>query len=183
MKKLNRLFLFIIIILTSLAFNSCNPFDDVYLTLSLDLDFSVQGFLSNISIPAEICLSDFEDYDDNRDNLEEIKYISAAFLTLAATDSLAGDNLKLTLYQADRSTMLFQYTKARFTANDYLNAPLEIVLSEQEKSNINNYLKDPQVDKCFYATLELSNITFSGIAQSYSLNSKMEFLTQLKVKP
>ncbi len=183
MKKLNQLFLFVIIVLTSIAFNSCNPFEDVYLTLSLDLDFSVQGILSNISIPAEICLSDFDDYDSNRDNLEEIKYISAAFLTLAATDSLAGDNLKLTLYQADRSTMIFQYTKARFTANDYLNAPLEIVLSEQEKNNINNYLKNPTIDKCFYATLELSNITSMGPSQFYFLSSKMQFLTELKIKP
>ena len=183
MKKLNRFISFGLIIITSLALNSCNPFDDVYLTLALDLDFSINGLLSNIFIPAEVCLSNFDDYNDNKDNLEEITYISAAYLTVLATDTLAGDSLKLTLYQADRRTMLFQYTKAKFTANDYFNAPLEIVLSEQEKRNINNYLKNPKVDKCFYATLELSNITFSGPSQSYFLTSKMQFLTELKIKP
>lgn len=183
MKKLNKKILTGLIVITLLSFNSCNPFDDVYLTLALDLDFTTNGFFSDIFIPAEVCLSEFDDYDENKDNLEEITYISAAYLTVSATEGLAGDSLKLTLYQADRSTMLFQYTKVQFVANDYLNAPLEIVLTQQEKNNINSYLKNPKVDKCFYATLELSNITYSGPSQSYFLNSKMQFLTELKIKP
>ena len=59
MKKFNKIILSGLIIIASLSFNSCNPFDDVYLTLALDLDFSTNGFYSNIFIPAEVCLSDF----------------------------------------------------------------------------------------------------------------------------
>ncbi len=180
MKKLNRLILLGLIIITSLAFTSCNPFGDFYLTLAVDLDFSTQGSYSDIFSDTQVCLSKFDDYNDNRDKLIEIKYVASAYMTISATQDLQGSNLQITLYQADRNTILFQFTKTQFAANDYKNAPLKIELTEQEKSNINDYLKDPQVDKCFYATFKLSNIT---PAQSYFLNGKIQFLTELEINP
>lgn len=181
MKKLNKLFLLIGFIFISLAFNSCNPFDDAYLTLALDTEFNTVGTGSNIFISTNMCLSNFSDYDDNKDNLEEIRYISSAYLTLNSTQGLQGNNLTLTLYEANGTTMLFQYVVPTFIAANYINNPLEIVLTQQEISNINAYLTNPQQDKCFVATLEISNVTPSTI--TYSLNSKMQFLTELKIKP
>jgi hypothetical protein len=181
MKKFIKIILPVIIILTLLFAYSCDPFDDLYLTLSMNLEFNTSGNSTTIFLPASLCLSDFEDYRDNKNNIEVINYISSAYLTLNATTGLQGDNLRLTFYQADQSTVLFQYTQSHFAAAEYINNPLEIALTEQEKINVNNYLKNPQVDKCFYATLEISNV--SSASQNYSLNSKMEFLTQLKVIP
>ncbi|MCK7527783.1 MAG: hypothetical protein MZV64_64320 [Ignavibacteriales bacterium] len=63
----------------------------------------------------------------------------------------------------------------------YINNPLEIELTQQEISNINAYLLNPQVDKCFVATLEVSNVSAS--MTPYTLSSKIEFLTELKIKP
>jgi hypothetical protein len=183
MKKLNKIILPLLVIFTIFINSSCDPFNELYLTLSVDLEFSTGGMASNIIIPAQVSLSNFENYDDNRDNIDEITYISSAYITLQATEGLKGDDLKLTLYQDDRSIMLFQYTQDHFTFADFENKPLEIILTDQEKNNINNYLKNPQEDKGFYATFELSNITYSGPSQSYFLDGKMEFLTQLKVKP
>jgi hypothetical protein len=181
MKKFNKIFLPAIIIITTLFTYSCDPFDDIYLTLAMELQFDTSGNSSEIFLPASICLSDFEDYDDNQDKLDEILYISSMYLTLNATTGLQGDNLRLTFYQADHSTVLFQYIQSHFVAGEYISNPLEIILTEQEKVKVNNYLKNPQVDKCFYATLEISNV--SSASQNYILNSKMQFLTQLKVKP
>jgi hypothetical protein len=181
MKKFNKIILPAIISLTFLFTYSCDPFDDIYLTLAMELEFSTAGNSSTIFLPTSICLSKFEDYKDNRNKIDEILYISSAYLTLNATTGLQGDNLILTFYQSDSSTVLFQYTQSHFTAADYTKKPLEIVLTEQEKIKVNNYLKNPQVDKCFYATLEVSNV--SSASQYYTLSSKMEFLTQLKVKP
>lgn len=181
MKKINKIILSILVIFTLLFSYSCDPFDELFLTLSMDLEFNTSGNSSVIFLPASICLSDFEDYEDNQENIEQINYISSAYLTLSATTGLQGDNLRLTFYQADQSTVLFQYTQSHFVAGDYINSPLEIVLTDQEKANVNNYLKEPQVDKCFYATLEVSNVT--SASQNYTLSSKMEFLTKLKIKP
>jgi hypothetical protein len=181
MKKLYKLILPALVIITLLFNYSCDPFDDIYLTMAMELSFNTSGSSSQIFLPAQICLDSLEDYKDNKGNLEEILYISTAYITLNATAGLQGDNLKLTVYKDDMTSILFQYTQVHFAPNDYKDHPLEIVLTEQEKTNINNYLKNPEVSKCFNATFELSNVT--SASQNYTLNSKMEFLTQLKVKP
>lgn len=181
MKKLYKLFLLIGFIFFTLAINSCNPFDDAYLTLAMDAEFSTVGAGSDIFISTNMCLSDFSDYDDNKDNVEEIRYISAAYLTINSTQGLQGNNLTLTLYEANGSTVLFQYVVPTFVAANYINNPLEIVLTQQEISNINAYLINPQQDKCFVATLTVSNVQSS--TTPYQLSSKLEFLTELKIKP
>lgn len=181
MKKLNRILLFGFILLTSISFNSCDPFDDVFLTLAMETEFSTVGAGSNISISSNLCLSDFDDYEDNKDNLEEIRYISSAYVTINATQGLQGQNLTLTLYQADGNTVLFRYIIPTFVAGSYINNPLEIVLTQQEISNINAYLTNPKEDKCFVATLEVSNVT--AASTPYDLSSKIDFLTELKIKP
>lgn len=180
MKKLNT-FLLAGFFLSLVAFNGCDPIDDVYLTLALETEFSTVGAGSSISISSDLCLSDFEDYEDNKEELEEIRYVTSAYFTINATPGLQGQNLTLTLYQANGTTQLFRFVVPTFVAANYINNPLEIVLTQQEISNINAYLTDPQVDKCFIAKLEVSNVTAS--ATPYNLNSKLEFLTELKIKP
>ncbi|MFZ1518610.1 MAG: hypothetical protein WAU11_07540 [Ignavibacteriaceae bacterium] len=181
MKKLNRILLVGFIFLTSITFNSCDPFDDVYLTLAMETELNTAGAGSDIFISSDLCLSDFDDYEDNKDNLEEIKYITSAYVTLNATSGLQGQNLTLTLYQANGSTILFRYIIPTFVAGSYVNNPLEIVLTQQEISNINAYLTNPKEDKCFVATLQVSNVSAS--TTPYTLNSKIDFLTELKIKP
>lgn len=181
MKNLNKMIFSLIVLLTFLFSYNCDPFDDIYLTMPMELEFNTSGSSSQILLPALICLDSLEDYRDNKDNLEEILYLSSAYFTLNASIGLQGDNLKLSVYEGDRASLLFQYSQSNFAANDYKDQALEIILTEQEKNNINNYLKDPKVSKCFFATFELSNVT--SASQNYTLNSKMEFLTRLKIKP
>lgn len=180
MKKLNTLLLASLFV-ALITINGCDPVDDVYLTLALETEFNTVGAGSSISISSDLCLSDFEDYEDNKEELEEIRYVTSAYFTINATPGLQGQNLTLTLYQANETTQLFRYVVPTFVAANYINNPLEIVLTQQEISNINAYLTDPQVDKCFIAKLEVSNVTAS--ATPYNLNSKLEFLTELKIKP
>ncbi|HEX7356278.1 MAG TPA: hypothetical protein VF270_01050 [Ignavibacteriaceae bacterium] len=181
MRKFYKIIFTVAVIFISFALNACDPFDDVYLTLALETEFNTTGAGTNISLTNNLCLSDFSDYEDNRDKLEEIKYITSAYLTLNATQGLRGDNLTLKLYQADGSTLLFEYVLPVFIANNYVNNPLKINLTQQEINNLNTYLLNPKVDKCFVATLDVSNVSSSGII--YNLESKLEFVTELKIKP
>ena len=88
-------------------------------------------------------MSDFEDYDDNKDNIEEIQYVSSAYITIDATSGLSADSLTITLYQEDGATILFDYTIPNFVAEDYINNPLEITLTQQQIANMNAYLTRP----------------------------------------
>lgn len=181
MKKLYKPLLFIAALFTVLLVNGCDPFDDVYLTLVMDTEFSTVGAGSDIFIQANRCLSDFDDYEDNKDNLEEIRYITAAYLTINSTQGLQGNNLTLTLYEGNGTTMIFRYVIPTFIAANYVNNPLKINLTQQEIDALNLYLRNPQENKCFVATLQVSNVTAS--ATPYSMQSKLEFLTELKIKP
>lgn len=181
MKNLNKLFFISILIVTAFVINGCNPFDDIYLSLAMETELNTIGAGSTISISSNLCLSEFDNYEDNKDNLEEIRYIASVYLTINATQGLQGNNLTLTLYQGNASTVLFRYIVPTFVAANYINNPLKITLTQQEINNINSYLTNPKVDKCFVATLEVSNV--QPATTLYELHSKVEFLTELKIKP
>ena len=180
MNKIKSIFLFSILILIGFFVNSCDPFDDIYLTLAMDTEFSTVGGGSTIDLDESLCLSDFEDYEDNKDKLESINYLSSAYITLSATSGLQSDSLVITLYQGNGTNKLFAFKIPNFRANDYVNNPLKITLTPQEINNINSYLVNPQQDKCFKAKLNAYNVQ---PVTGYQLNSKIEFLTELKIKP
>ena len=181
MKKLKKLFIALLFIFPLITITSCDPFDEIYLKLAMDIEFSTPGFGPEFEITETFCLSDFEDYNDNKDNIEEIQYVSSAYITIDATSGLSADSLTMTLYQEDGATILFDYTIPNFVAEDYINNPLEITLTQQQIANMNAYLTDPQVDKCFVATLAASNVQPS--TTQYFLTSKIDLLTELKIKP
>jgi len=182
MKNIYKIIFSFFILISSLQFNGCDPFEDFLIKLSLDTEFNLTGFGSTVLSPKnEICLSEFDDYSDNQDEIEEISYITSAYTILSATAGLRGDNLKLRLYQNDRTTLLADFDAPNFVAANYIDNPLEIKFTQQEVDNINRYLSNHKINNCFYAELEISNVQPSLLP--YQLNSKVEFLTELKVKP
>jgi len=181
MKNLNKLFYISILIVTTLALNSCNPFDELYLTLAMETEFRTEAPVSNVSLTNSICLSEFDDYNDNTDKLKEIRYISAVYFTLSSSNGLNGD-LRLQLYQGNTNILLFEFTDSNFNADLYLTKPMKIDLSQQEIDNLNSYLTNPQVDKCFRAELEVLNANDNDGAP-FQLNGKVEFLTELQIEP
>lgn len=181
MKKFNKQIFVILSALSLLLLNSCNPFDDVYLKLSMDTEFNTFGAGNQIFTESSLCLSDFDDYEDNKDKLEEIRYVSSAFFTINATNGLSADTLKIKLIRSDINSALFEFVLPNFAAATYKNSPLKITLTAQEINNLNQYLTNPKVDKCFRAELRASNVQYTGI--TFSLQGRVEFLTELKIKP
>ena len=181
MTHLNKLFLAGCLIITALLVNSCNPFDDIYLKLAIDTRFDVQIINGTYSgTQSNICLSEFEDWEDNRDNIDEIKYISSAYITKDSTNGFGADSIKITVSRGDNSAKLFDYTIRDFEADRYVNNAVEIKLSQQEVDNINLYLADPKENKCFDASIEFYNGTPTGI---FNIDSVIDILTEVKVTP
>ena len=86
------------------------------------------------------------------------------------------------LYRTYTNTLLLDYTDQSFNADSSLINPLIIDLDQDEIDNINAYLINPKVDKCFRAVLDVNNASDNDGAPFY-LHGKVEFLTELKVKP
>lgn len=182
MKNIYKILFGLLILSSSLIINSCDPFGDFYVTLVMDTELNTIGAGSGINITSDLCLSDFDDYNDNKDNLEEIRYITSAYSTISSSPGLSGENATLRFYQSDGTTLLFEYALPSFVPANYVNNPLVIKLTQQQVDNLNQYLANYKVNNCFKVQLQVSNVQYSG-TPPYYLNAKMEFLTELKVKP
>jgi hypothetical protein len=134
-----------------------------------------------VSLTSEICLSNFDDYNDNSENINEIKYITAAYFTQEPSNGLQGE-FRLRLYRTDTNALLFDYTVQPFWADSSLEKPLTINLDQEEINNINEYLTNPKIDKCFRAVLDVRNASDNDGAL-FQLHGKVEFLTELQVEP
>ena len=181
MKQIKKLFITVIIVLISIAINGCDPFDDIYLTLALGTELKTEAPVPSVSLTEDFCLSDFDDYNDNSDNVNEIKYITAAYFTLDSSNGLHGD-FRLRLYRTDNSALLFDYIVQPFWADSFLIKPLTINLDQEEIDNINGYLTNPKVDKCFRAVLDVNNASDND-GSPFQLHGKIEFLTELQIEP
>lgn len=182
MKHIYKTIFILLIFSSTLLFNRCDPFEDFFLTMTLDTEINAYFLGSNFYGSSDFCLSDFDDYNDNSDNLNEIRYISSAYFTLNSSSGLKGDTLHLRLYEGDGSTLLIDFKKPNFVADDYINKPLKIDLTNQEINNLNQYLANFKVNNCFKAYLGITNATSNNLLLS-QLNAKVEFLTELKIEP
>lgn len=180
MKKLIAL---LIIFSLSLPLNSCDPFEEYFINLKMDQQFQLYGIGPNISQQINFCLTNYDDYNDNADMIEQIKYVDAAYLTIDASEGLHSDNLSLKLYQSDGSTLLFDYNLSPFVASDYANKALHIQLTQSEKEKINQYLSNHQLNNCFVAVLTAENVQSNNVLPYFSLQAKIEFVAELKLKP
>lgn len=179
MKKIR----FSIIVLSLSLITACDPFEDYFINLKMDQQFQLIGIGPNIEQQITFCLTDYDDYNDNIDKIEQIKYMDAAYLTIDASQNLSGDNLILKLYQSDGSTLLFEYRLPSFVASDYKNKALLIRLSQEDKDNLNRYLANHKTNNCFKAILSVENVQSDNPLTLFFLNAKIEFVAELKLKP
>lgn len=173
----------LITFLSLFLLNACDPFEDYFINLKMDQEFQLIGVGPNIEQQIDFCLSDYDDYNDNSDKIERIKYMDAAYITLDASENLSADNLILKLYQADGNTLLFEYRLPSFVASDYKNKPLLIQLSQTDKDNLNNYLSNHRINNCFKAILLAENVQSNNPLTFFFLNARIEFVAELKLKP
>lgn len=181
MKKLMQFISVSIFSFILLSLNGCDPFESRYITLSIDTELNTVGIGPNISITNDLCLSDEDDYNDNKDDIEEIKYVTAAYTTISASNGLSGSNLTLRVLQSDGVTLLFDYVIPTFVAANYINNPLKIELTQQEINNVNEYLRNHQQNNCFRAELTVNNAGDND-GPPFFINGKIQFLTEIKLK-
>jgi hypothetical protein len=147
----------------------------------MSTDLNETGFaLDTVIVTSAFCLDDFEVYNNNKENITEIKYLEAAFFISSASDSLRGENFRLKLYQSDGITLLFEYVLPDFVAANYIGTPLKIILSQQEVDNVNRYLANHLVNNCFVIKFILEDAQPSN--KNFQLRSRVEFLAEMKSK-
>lgn len=181
MKIRLKYFLAVLITLVGFIYTGCDQFENVFLNLPINKEITAAGNGPDIFERETICFSDYDSFNDNADDIEEIKYVTSAFFTINATSGLQGTGIIATLYQGDGFTPIFSFTMPSAVADDYKNNPLKLQLNQQQIDMLNNYLANYQTNNCFVAELRVENVTGTS-GPPYSITGKFEMVVELKLK-
>lgn len=160
---------------------SCDQFNNIFLNLPVKTEITASGSGPDIFEQETICFSDYDSFNDNVNDVEAIKYVTAAYFTITSTADLQGTGIMATLYQGDGVTPLFSITLPTAVASDYINNPLKIELTPQQIDFLNTYLADYQTNNCFVAELRVANVTGTS-GPPYSITGQFEMVVELKLK-
>ena len=181
MNKITKILLSLLF--ASLIFvNGCDELNNLAVNVPLIVHFSTSG--SNTQLPPEsasFCLSDYEEWRDNQEDVNSATFVSAAYWTEFASPGLQGD---VTAVLADEfGNELFSYTINDYAAASNIDTPYTLELNENQIEAINTYLSvigAQQNDLCFQASLTLSNIT--GTSTPFQLNGRVELVIEADVE-
>lgn len=181
MKKLYIPILLAFIVGAALVEQGCDILSNLFLDQALKQTIVTSGSSSTISKSETFCLSDYDAFDDNVDNIESINYVSAAYFTETYSPGLQGSNIMVTLYAGDGST-IFQVNVPFVSADQFVNNPFSIVLNDAQIALFNQYLADYDNNDCFSAELTVQNVSDNDGAP-FSLTGRVEFIVELEIKP
>ncbi len=180
MNKITKILLSLLI--ASLVFvNGCDELNKLKVNVPLIVNFSTSGTNTVLTESENFCLSDYEEWRDNQEDVNSATFVSAAYWTEVASPGLQGD---VTAVLADQfGDVLFTYTINNYAAASNIDTPYTLELNEKQIDAINTYLSvigDQQNDLCFQASLTLSNIT--GTATPFQLRGRVEIVIEADVE-
>jgi hypothetical protein len=180
MNKLTRI-IFSLIFASLLFFNGCDELNKLKVNVPLIVNFSTSGTNTQLTESESFCLSDYEDWRENQEDVNSATFVSAAYWTESASLGLQGD---VTVVLANQfGDELITYTISNYAPASNINIPVTLELNEKQIDAINNYLSligDQQNDLCFQASLTLSNIT--GTATPFQLRGRVEIVIEADVE-
>ena len=189
MKNAYNLKNLILIIFTALTFQSCEILENFFLNLPMKQPITSTGNGPTISEAETICLSDYEAYEDNIDDIQAVEYVSALYRTLDTpqlTADLTGSNINVTVRDGNNN-LIFSKNLPTANADDYIETPYELELTTAEIALMNGYLAlfdDPDFwnTVCFTATLTVDNVA-GNTGPPFTLTGQVELLVKLEIAP
>jgi hypothetical protein len=176
-----KMLISVLAIIIALSSTSCDKFENVFLNLPIKTEITATGNGPDIFERETICLSDYDSFNDNVDDVEAVKYVTSAYFTITSTAGLQGTGIMATLYQGDGVTPLFSITLPSAVASDYIDNPLKIELTPQQIDLLNNYLADYNTNNCFVAELRVANVSANS-GPPYSITGQFEMVVELQIK-
>ncbi len=184
MKKTTKAIL-LVAMLTSLSlFNGCEDLADIPLNIPIVVEFTINGSETSDFESTSFCLNQYEEWNDNKDKIKSVKFLSAAYWTL----DFAPDNLTATISASvkDKNGItLFSFMLTDVSPGDASINPYKIELSSEEIDAFNAYLNNLQEDPTcmtpsFTAQYTVSNVSWSG-AEEYTIIGKVEIVLETVV--
>lgn len=184
MKKTLKTILLITTLASLSLFNGCEDLADIPLNIPFPIEFTITGSETSDSESTSFCLNQYEEWNDNKDKIKSVKFLSAAYWTL----DYAPENLTATInasVQDINGITLFSFTLTDVSPGDASINPYKIELSSDEIDAFNAYLNNLQEDPTcmtpsFTAQYTVSNVSWSGTGE-YTINGKVEIVLETVV--
>jgi hypothetical protein len=177
MKNIYKKLTFLFIIVSFFAFSGCDELSELTVNVPLEIVFNTSGNSDSPSNPEYFCLSQYDAWQENQDDVNSVKFLKASYWTVSASSNLTAD-LQFTLSRDDGTT-IFTVTMNNVVAADYLENAYELELSGSEIEALNSYLAlMTSGDECFNSNLSVTNIDGT---LPFQLEGKVEIVLETEV--
>ena len=180
-KIFKQLLLFIGIIIT-IGILSCDEIvnlENLFINLKISQEITGTG-IDLLDTTATFCLSEFDEINDYKDDIEKIKYVAAAFRTDSSTPGLTGD-IFASIVSDDDGVTIFSFTILDAQVEDYIENPYELDLTQEQIDLFNAYLADYENKDCYTTTLSVTNLS-GGDGPPYTLTGIVEVVLEIEAK-
>lgn len=177
MKNILKKITLLLVLVSFFTFSGCDELSELTVNVPLAIEFSTSGNSDSPSNPDYFCLSQYEEWRDNQEDVESVKFLTASYWTISASENLTAD-LQFTLAQND-GTPIFSITMNNVVAADYLENAYELTLTEVEIEALDSYLEFlADNDQCFNSNWSVTNISGNS---PYQLTGKVEIVLEADV--
>ncbi len=179
MKILTKSIFSLLVLLFFLIGTSCSQFENLFLNLPIKKKITASGGGPTVVERELFCLSDYDAYNDNKDDIKSIKYVSAAYITISASPGLQGSSLSASVFRSDGVTPIFSITLPNPVAANYIKNAYKLELTQTQIAAFNASLADYKNEDCFVAELRISNVTGTG-NPPYTITGQIEIVVELE---
>lgn len=179
MKVISNIVLSFFVLIILISGTSCSQFENLFLNLPIKKKIVASGSGPTVFESELFCLSDYDAYNDNMDDIKAIKYVSAAYVTLSASPGLQGSSLTASLFKSAGITPIFSIALPNPVAATYINNPYKLELSQAQIAAFNASLANYKNEDCFVAELRITNVSGTG-NPPYTLTGQIEIVVELE---
>lgn len=181
MKKNIKKFILLSLLPFILVSTSCDELNQLALNIPVVIEFSPSDDNTTVTESEYFCLSQYDAWRENQDDIESTQFIGASYWTLEGSSPNLQGNVTFTLYDGFGG-FIFSVPLGNITADEYLDEPKELQLTVEQVDAFNAILGDlPGNDGCFTGELTVTDVTGQLIDGEYKLNGKVEVVLEAAV--
>lgn len=154
MKKLSILSLFIIFSTLTIFLSGCQ---DYYTFINVPLSFELTTTFNNPNPKVSQCLEDNRTYNQLKNEISKTdrEIVAVAIRTVYDNTNTSG-SVRLYLEHYLTGQILIERTLTNVSLNSYINKPYVVILTADERTRVNDYLK---TYTCFKGGANVLNVT------------------------
>ncbi|NOX65339.1 MAG: hypothetical protein GXO85_05950 [Chlorobi bacterium] len=182
MKKTTKIIIIVALFSSLAIFSGCDKLGNIPLNVPIEIKFTLSGSETSAQETVTFCLNQYQEWNDNKDKIQSVKFLSAAYWTLDYSPSALKGTINAALKDKNGLTLL-SINLPNVSPGDYITDGYKIELTKDELDAFNAYLDNLQEDpSCsiptFTAEISVTNVTGGT---PYTIHGKVELILEAEV--